>query len=174
MSPPLRTAVGVLGGLIFATAGAIIGSQNAGWFGLERNANDVLPVCGIGAGLVALAFARGSFSTAVAQVGKVGKTARVLIVVGCVTYILSWLIQFAIIGTLTLGIGLVCLAVAVTRHKLVPKIDRVLIILSAVGSLTWNTESVSAFLLVGVGLIWLILTIRLVPTDSLDQLRVDI
>lgn len=89
MSPPLRTAVGVLGGLIFATAGAIIGSQNAGWFGLERNANDVLPVCGIGAGLVALAFARGSFSTAVAQVGKVGKTARVLIVVGCVTYILS-------------------------------------------------------------------------------------
>jgi len=137
-----------------------MGSQNAGWFGLERNANDVLPVCGIGAGLVALAFARGSFSTAVAQVG-VGKTARVLIVVGCVAYILSWLIQFAVFGTLCLGIGLVCLSVAVSREKLVPVTERVLIILSAVGSLTWNTETVSAFLLVGVGAIWMILSIRL-------------
>jgi O-antigen ligase len=91
-----------------------------------------------------------------------------LLVVGPAFLVLSWVVEFATIGTLAFGIGLVCLAVAVTRERLVPATDRALIILSAIGSLTWNTETVSAFLLVGVGLIWLILSIRLLSTSRVE------
>ena len=84
--------------------------------------------------------------------------------IGPVLYVLSWVVEFAILGTLALGIGVVCLSVAAIRRRLVPSVDRVLIVASAVGSLTWNTETLSAFLLVGVGLIWASLSVRLLPS----------
>ncbi len=34
----------VLGGIVFAGAGAAMGSMNAGWFGLEHNANGLFPL----------------------------------------------------------------------------------------------------------------------------------
>ena len=34
------------------------------------------------------------------------------------------------------------------------------------GSITWNTETLSAFLLVGVGLVWAILSIRLLKSPA--------
>ena len=163
MPTSARMALGVLGGLIYATTGAIVGSQNAGWFGLERNANALLPSLGVGAAFVVAAFASSSLNRRLAEAGGLGRATRVLLVLGPLFFILSWVIEFPIVGTLTLGIGLICLAVAVTRRKLVPPTDRILIILSAVGSVTWNTETVSAFLLVGVGVIWMILTVRLLP-----------
>lgn len=140
-----------------------MGSQNAGWFGLERNSNALLPVLGVGAGLVVVAFLRSSFNARLGSSGGLGKASQLLIVVGCVLFVFGSLIGFAIFGTLGFGLGLVLLAVTVTKKKLVALPDRILVILSAIGSLTWNTETVSAFLLVGVGLIWVILSIRLLP-----------
>jgi hypothetical protein len=40
------------------------------------------------------------------------------------------------------------------------------IALSAIGSITWNTETLSAFLLVGVGLVWAILSVRLLKSPA--------
>jgi hypothetical protein len=44
--------------------------------------------------------------------------------------------------------------------------DRLLVALSAIGSITWNTETLSAFLLVGVGLVWAILSVRLLKAPA--------
>lgn len=159
----------LVGATTYAAGGAIIGSMNAGWFGLERNANALLPVLGIGAALVVIAFVPSRLHRRLAETRRLGRATEILLVVGPVFLVLSWVVEFAIIGTLALGIGLVCLAVAVTRGRLVSATDRVLIILTAVGSLMWNTETVSAFLLVGVGLIWLILSIRLLPTSPAEN-----
>ena len=166
MNAGLRVAVGFAGGLVFAMTGAIVGSQNAGWFGLERNANAALPALGVGTALLGVGFWSSSFDQQLTQTGSLGRAARILIVMASVAYIVSWLIEFAIIGTFTLGIGLVCLAIAVVRATGFSRVDRILIALSAVGSLTWNTETVSAFLLVGVGAIWMILSMRLLREPS--------
>lgn len=143
-----------------------MGSQNAGWFGLERNANALLPFMGVGASLVVGTFAKSPLNGRLGQAGGAGRASQVLLIAGPIIFVLSWVIQFAIIGTLALGIGLVCLAIAVTRQKLVPVIDRVLIAASAIGSLTWNTETTSAFLLVGVGVFWMLLSIRLLNGEA--------
>lgn len=163
MGSPLKLITALFGATIYAAAGALIGSMNAGWFGLERNANPLLPMLGVGAALIVIAFVSTTLHMRLREAGSLGRATQVLLVVGPLLFILSWLIEFAIIGTLSLGLGLVGLAVTVTRRKLVSIPDRVLIILSAVGSLTWNTETVSAFLLVGVGAVWMILSIRLLP-----------
>ncbi|MCA1709694.1 MAG: hypothetical protein LC808_43030, partial [Actinobacteria bacterium] len=67
--------------------------------------------------------------------------------------------------------GLVIAVDRVFGTHMVATTDRVLIILSAVGSLTWNTETVSAFLLVGVGILWMILSIRLLPPSGKEVIR---
>jgi hypothetical protein len=157
----LRLIVALLGATIFAAAGGLIGSMNAGWLILETGANGAMPALGVGAALVVITFAWSTLNQRLHEAGGVGRAAQVLLTMGPALYVVSWLVEFAILGTLSLGFGLVCLAVAVTRFKLAPVADRVLIIVSAVGSLTWNTETVSAFFLVGVGLIWMILSIRL-------------
>ena len=158
-------AIAFIGALIYAAAGFLMGAQNAGWFGLERNANALLPVMGVGAALVVGGFAPSSFNTRLSQARGLGRAAQAFLIAGPAMYVIGSVIGFAIVGTLALGIGLVCLALAVTLRKLAPVIDRVLIILSAVGSVTWNTETVSAFLLVGVGAIWMVLAIRLLSGD---------
>jgi hypothetical protein len=164
--PPYKLVIALLGGVIYAAAGALIGSMNAGWLGLERNANAALPALGVGAALVVIAFFSTALHGRLREIGTLGRVTQVLIAVGCLSFVLSWLIEFAIVGTLCLGLGLVCLSVSVTRWRLVTTTDRILIILSAVGSLTWNTETVSAFLLVGVGFLWIILSIRLLSRSG--------
>jgi hypothetical protein len=168
LGPTASLVIALLGATIYATSGAVIGSMNADWFGLDRNANALLPLLGVGAGLVVIAFASSTLNRRLREIGKLGRATQVLLVVGPLLFVLSFVIDLAIIGTLAVGAGLVCLAVAVVRRKLVSATDRAFIILSAVGSLTWNTETLSAFLLVGVGLIWAILSIRLLrsSTDS--------
>ena len=159
LTAKLPTAI--IGATIYAAAGAVIGSMNAGWFGLERNANALLPVLGVGAALVVIAFYSTELHMRLRDAGRLGRATQILLVVGPLLFILSWVVEFAILGTLSLGLGLLCLVVTVTRGKLVSTTDRILIILSAAGSLTWNTETTSAFLLVGVGCLWMILSIRL-------------
>jgi hypothetical protein len=168
--PNFKLLIALLGGVIYAAAGAVIGSMNAGWLGLERNANAVLPALGVGAALVVIAFFSTSLHVRLREVGTLGRVTQVLITVGSLFFVLSWIIEFAIVGTLCLGLGLVCLSVSVTRWRLVAITDRVLIILSALGSLTWNTETVSAFLLVGVGILWMILSIRLLSPSGKDKI----
>lgn len=112
----LKLTTALLGAIVYAAAGALMGSQNAGWFGLERDANALLPTLGVGAALVVVAFASSTLHMRLREAGRLGRATQVLLVVGPLLYILSWLIQFAIFGTLCLGIGLVCLAVAVSRE----------------------------------------------------------
>lgn len=163
MPPSFRLPLAVIGGLIYAAAGALMGSQNAGWFEVDRDANGLLPLLGVGAVLVATAFAGTPFSEKLGKAGALGAASRILVVAGCLLFIMGPLIQFAIFGTLSLAAGLICMAIAVVRRALVAVPDRILIIASAVGSITWNTETTSAFILVGVGLIWIVLAIRLIP-----------
>lgn len=99
----------------------------------------------------------------------VGRVAGYLLLTGALLYVVSWIIQFAILGTLTLALGLVCLAFTLWARRLGAVVDRVLVTVSAIGSLTWNTETTSAFLLVGVGAIWAILAFRLLRYESLGQ-----
>lgn len=160
----LRVLAGVVGALIYAGGGAYLGGMNAGWFGAGQS-NAVLPVLGLGAALVVVGFARSRFSRSLREVGTLGQTAQVFLVLGPALYVLSWLIDFAIFGTLTMALGLFCLSVAVVAKRLGGVLDRVLIPLSAVGSITWNTETTSAFLLVGVGLAWAVLSVRLLRRD---------
>jgi hypothetical protein len=159
--------LGVLGALIYASAGAVMGSMNAAWFGLDRDANALLPLMGIGAALVVIAFSTSALRMSLRHAGRLGAATQSLLVTGPVMYVLSWVVDFAILGTLALGIGLVCLSIAVIRRRMVPFADRVLIVASAIGSLTWNTETQSAFLLVGVGLIWVVLSVRLLSSKEL-------
>ena len=42
----------LLGAALFAAGGVTMPSMNAGWFGLERDANSLFPLLGVGAGLV--------------------------------------------------------------------------------------------------------------------------
>lgn len=55
---PLMIRVGgAAGGLLVAAAGAAMGSMNAGWFSLERDANALFPLLGLGVALVVAAWA---------------------------------------------------------------------------------------------------------------------
>ena len=162
----MKMIVALAGSIVYAGAGAAMGSMNAGWFDLKPNTNGLLPFLGIGVGLVALAFTRSELGRRLWRAGALGRSTAVLFVVSPIFFISSWLIDFAIFGTLSCGVGLICLSVSVWRGRLVPPIDRVLVSISAVASLTWNTETLSAFLLVGVGLIWALLSIRMLSTGS--------
>ena len=83
--------------------------------------------------------------------------------------ILNAVVEFAIFGTLALAFGLIGLALVVLGRRLLPPGDRLLIVLSAIASITWNTETLSAFLLVGVGLAWAMLSVRLLQSPARVQ-----
>jgi hypothetical protein len=142
------------------------GLVRGGWFGLERDANALSPLLGVGAGLVVVGFARSSLTGRLHEAGWLGRAARYLLVVAPVLLILNAVVEFAIFGTLALAFGLISLAVVVLRRRLFHPGDRLLVALSAMGSITWNTETLSAFLLVGVGLVWAILSVRLLKAPA--------
>ena len=161
-----RPVLATVGAIVYAVAGGVIGAQNADWLGGERNANALLPFLGLGAALVIIAARSTSFHEHV-SLSLVGRVAGYLLLTGALLYVVSWIIQFAILGTLTLALGLICLAFTLWARRLGAVVDRVLVTVSAIGSLTWNTETTSAFLLVGVGVIWAILAFRLLRYESL-------
>ena len=155
----------LVGGLLFAGSGAFWGAMNAGWLGLERDADRyyLQAWLGLGAGLVVVGFVGSGFCVRLRATGRVGRVARWMLIAAPILYILSAVIQFAIFGTLALGLGLVLLTSTMFRHRLVSRLDRWLMLLSAVGSVTWNTETQSVWFLVGVGLAWVVLAARLLP-----------
>jgi hypothetical protein len=161
VKPGLRFAIAWLGALMYGTGGALIGSMNAGWFNLDRNANGELPLLGLGAGLVIWAFYGSPLHERVRDSGGLGKAIRILLAIGVLFNVLQPVLEFAIFGTLGLGIGLICLSVAVWNREFPARLDQILISSSAAGSLMWNTETTSAFLLVGVALLWMVISFRL-------------
>jgi hypothetical protein len=165
----LTTASAVLGALVFSAGGFLMGSMNSGWFSLERDANSLFPLLGVGIALVVISFAPGALGRELREFGGLGRATGWLLVAAPSLYILSWIIELAIIGTLALAAGLICLSTAVWRRQLFALTDRVLITASAIGSITWNTETRSAFLLVGVGLLWVILSARLLPRRGAER-----
>ena len=158
-----RLVLGIGGSLIYAATGAFWGAKNAGWFGLERDARWLQAGLGVGAALVALAFARVGWKDRLRAAGGAGRAAIALILAGAVLNVVGSAIEFAIFGTLALGFGLVLLAIVAVRARWDRPIDRAFIAVSALGSLTWNTETSSVWFLVGVGLIWTGLSIHLLP-----------
>ena len=161
-----RLTVAVGGALLYAVSGAVIGASNAGWLAREVESNRLLPGLGIGAGFVVMMFAGTGFSRALKRTA-VGRAARGFLIAGPVLYVVGGMIEFAIVGTLAMAIGLFCLTVTVFIDQLGTSADRYLVAVSAVGSITWNTETTSACLLVGVGLVWAVLSVRL--TRRLEQ-----
>ncbi len=158
----------MVGAAVYAVAGGVMGAQNAEWFGLAGHANALLPFLGIGTGLVITAVRGTPFHEALRGL-PVGRVGGHLVALGAVLYVVSWAIQFAIFGTLTVALGLMCLAITFWARRLGHITDRVLATLAAIGSLTWNTETTSAFLLVGVGLIWMALAGRVLTTNELGS-----
>lgn len=157
---PLKAAA-VFGGLVIAAAGAVMGSQNAGWFGLARNANALFPLLGVGVLLILAGWGGSGWTRTLWRAGRLGKAAAALLAIGAVFFLLNPLLQFAIFGTLSFAIGLGLFATLLWRERLLARADRVMASVAAVGSLTWNTETVSAFLLVGVGVLLAILSLRM-------------
>jgi hypothetical protein len=153
-------ALGALGGLVYAAAGAVMGSTNAGWV-QPRGANALMPALGVGIVLVAVAAAGSGWARRLWHAGEAGRVGCALVVLSPVAYLVSWAVEFALIGTLAFGLGLVLLAVAAWRHRVGEPGDRVLLAVAATGSLTWNTETTSAFLLVAVGICLAALGLRL-------------
>lgn len=161
MNPRRRLAIAWVGALAYGTAGALIGSMNAGWFNQDGDANGELPLIGLGAGLVIFAFLGTPLHERVRAAGKLGNAIKILLAIGVLFNILQPVLEFAIFGTLGLGIGLVCLSVATWGREFPPRLDQILIAFSAAGSLTWNTETTSAFLLLGVAILWMVISFRL-------------
>lgn len=167
----ISAAGAILGGLVFAAGGAAMGSMNAGWFDLERNANTLFPLLGAGVLLILASAAHRGGAPMLREAGGLGKAAGVLVAVAPVLFLVNPLIQFAIFGTLALGIGLALFAAVLWRGGLMRAVDRVLATICAVASLTWNTETLSAFLLVAVGLLLAVLVLRMGEPDSDDPQR---
>ncbi len=157
---PLKAGA-VLGGIVFAAAGAMMGSMNAGWFGLERNANGLFPLLGAGVLMVATGWAGWGWARKLWGWRLLGKAAAALLVLGALFFLINPVLQFAIFGTLSFAIGLGLFAGMLWRQRLMTRTDRVMATLAAVASVTWNTETVSAFLLVAVGLLLAALSVRM-------------
>ncbi len=158
-------AFGVLGAGAFAAVGAVWGSTNAGWFGLERDATHLQAWLGVATAVVVAAFAFGGLGPALIQ-GGAGTAAAVFLVAAPLLHVASAVIEFAIFGTLALAVGLILLTADAFRRLLVPLPDRLVIAGSAVASFTWNTETASVWLLVGIGICWAFLSLRLLPFSA--------
>jgi hypothetical protein len=162
----LTKLLAVLGGVVFAVGGAAMGAMNAGWFGLTRDLNAVFPLLGASLLLVEWGWARWGWARKLWGSGLLGRTTAALLTVGALFFLLNPVLQFAILGTLSFGIGLVLFAALLWRQRLMATLDRVAATLAAVASLTWNTETLSAFLLVTVGLLLAVLSARMEPVDG--------
>ena len=154
------TAVAVVGGLVYAAAGFVMGSMNAGWLGLQRDTNSMFPLLGLGVLAVVAGWSHG-LGREVWRSGGLGKAATVTAVLGGLFFLLNPILQFAIFGTLLFGIGLGLFTVTLWRQDWLTRVDHLVASFATVGSLIWNTETLSAFLLVGVGLLLAVLSVRM-------------
>jgi hypothetical protein len=156
--------VAVVGALLFAAGGFVMGAMNAGWLGLERDVNSMFPLLGLGV-LAMMAGWSGGVGRTVWASGALGKAATVMALLGGLFFLLNPILQVAIFGTLLFGFGLGLFSVALWRKELMGREDHLLASFAAIGSLTWNTETLSAFLLVGVGALLALLSMRMGKAD---------
>lgn len=154
--------VAVAGAVTYAATGVVWGARNAGLFGWVRDARGLQLWLGIGAALLLTGFAMDGWGSRLRRATPLGPVALGALVTGAALNLVSELVGFAILGTLGLGAGLVLLAVTAFRAQLVPRPDRWLVAVSAVLSLTWNTETSTAWFLAANGAVWLVLSARLV------------
>jgi hypothetical protein len=142
------------------------GSKNVGWLGVTRDSSNLQLWLGVGAALVLTGFAMAGWGARLRRAGPLGTAALLTLIAGAALNVVSALIEFAIFGTLGLGLGLVLLAVVVFQERLMPQPDRWLVAVSAVLSLTWNTETSTAWFLAASGALWVALSIRLLPVTA--------
>ena len=152
--------VAVIGALVFAAGGLVMGSMNAGWLPPGGGTNSVFPLLGAGVLAMVVGWAAG-LGREVWRSGGLGKIAAVFVVLGGLFFLLNPILQFAIFGTLFFGFGLGMFTVTLWRQNLMTRVDHLLGSFATVGSLTWNTETVSAFFLVGVGVLLAVLSLRM-------------
>ncbi len=158
-----------IGATTYAATGAFWGSMNARWFGLASRGERIQFWLGLGVGFVLIGFAKAGWAQRLKGEGWPGRWAVWLLMAAAPLNAMSAVIEFALFGTLALGFGLVLFAVVAFRRVLMPSLDRWLVTASAVASLTWNTETLSVWLLAGVGLIWMVLSVRLIPVPGTAQ-----
>ena len=142
----------IVGGFIYAAVGAVMAAGNLRWFGWSPNANPLMVFLGLGLAPVVIAFAliRG------ADIWRRGAAGRIATIAGFAapTFLLaSALIEFAIFGTLMTFVAIAAFAILVHRDRLMPRTDIALLYVATIASITWNTETPSAALLIAVGLI---------------------
>jgi hypothetical protein len=85
--------------------------------------------------------------------GTAGVVAIVGGILAPVILLFSRLIEFAIFGTLVTFLAILAFTVMVWRGRILPRPDGALLVIATVASITWNTETPSAALLIVVGLI---------------------
>lgn len=158
--------VAVAGAVIYGATGVVWGAKNASLFGLTGASSDIQLWLGVGAALVITGFALGGWGRRLWRAVPLGPVAVVVLVLGAALNAVSALVDFAILGTLGLALGLVLLAVVGLQHRLGAQSDRWLLAASAVLSLTWNTETASVWLLAVNGAVWVVLSVRLLGSAS--------
>jgi hypothetical protein len=141
----------ILGGVIFAAAGAVMAAGNLGWLGGSPEANDLFVYLGVGLALVVGGFAA-THGADISSRGQLGRIVSVAAIAASVILLGSRLLEFAILGTLAIFVTLLGFTRLVQRDKLLPTPDVVLLSVAMVASITWNTETPSAALLIVVGL----------------------
>lgn len=169
----LGRSVAVVGALTYGVTGAVWGAKNDGLFGLTRDASDIQLWLGVGAALVIVGFALDGWGRRLWSAVPIGPVAVVVLILGAALNVVSALIDFAIFGTLGLGLGLVLLAAAAFQHRFGALPDRWLLAASAVLSLTWNTETSTVWFLAANGALWVVLSVRLLGpmTDAAGAAR---
>jgi hypothetical protein len=142
----------IVGGVIFAAAGAVMAAGNLRWLGGSPEANDLFVYLGVGSALVVAGFAA-RHGADIRGRGQLGRLVSVAAIAACIILLLSRLLDFAIFGTLATFVTLLGFTRLVQRDKLLPMPDVVLLYVATVASITWNTETPSAALLIVVGLV---------------------
>jgi hypothetical protein len=142
----------MVGGILYAVTGAVMAAANLGWFSLVRDANALAFWLGVGFALTVGGFAV-QHGGDIQRRGRLGRWTARASLVAIVLLLLSLVIEFAIFGTLATFATILMFTVLVHQHRLLPRLDVVLLGVATVASITWNTETPSAALLIIVGLV---------------------
>ncbi len=145
----------IVGGFVYAVAGAVWSASNLRWFGWTPAANplgDPSFWLGIGLSLVVAGFAVGHGAD-IRSRGALGRWTAWAGIVAPVFLLLSPVIQFAIFGTVVTFTAILMFTLLVHRGRLLSRLDVSLLCIATVASITWNTETPSAALLIIVGLV---------------------
>jgi hypothetical protein len=163
----MRRLVGsaaVFGGLVYAVAGGVMAARNLGWFGWAPDANSLFVWLGAGLALMVVGFGL-RYGRDIRRSGVAGRIAAAAGISAPIILLLSRLIEFAIFGTLATFVAIAAFTVTVHRGRLLGRLEVVLLYVATVASITWNTETASAALLVVVGLIGAWVAYRALVSD---------